>query len=465
MAPNQQTITPPGPKARTPMGHLFAFYSNNADFMMDMARRYGDIVSFRLGLQKCYLLNHPDYIKDILVTNHKNFVKVRKDLYTSFIKSIMGEGLVIVTDGESHQRQRRLVRPSFHHERINAYAKVTIDYAARLRDHWQDGTTVDMAQEMSRHTLSIVCKTLFSSDLKENEAKEIYQVLSALLNIVMKAAKNPFMGLLEKLPLPSTRRLSKGRDRLEGYIYRLINECRVSGQDKGDLLSMLLLAQDEEGNGDMMTDKQVRDEVMNFFLVGHETSALALTWTWYVISQNPDVEAELHTELDRVLGDRLPTTADLPQLTYTRMVFSEAMRLYPPAYFQLRETLNDYKLDNYLIAAGSIVFVSQYVMHRDPRYYPNPDKFEPQRFTPEAQAKLPQFAYFPFGGGPRYCIGESFAWMEGILSIAALAQRWKMRLVPGHPVEPGPTLITLRAKYGLPMILERRKQNSNGHLK
>lgn len=463
MAPNQQTITPPGPKARTPMGHLFAFYSNNADFMMGLARRYGDIVGFRIGRQKCYFLNSPDYIKDLLVTNHKNFGKLRDQIHNRFIKSIMGEGILTVDDEERHRRQRRLVQPAFHRQRINTYAEVMTDYTVRLRDRWEDGTTVEMAEEMSRHTLALTYKTLFNSELDKNEAKEAYQAVTDLIGMCRKAAKNPLIGLLEKFHL-SSGRLKKVRDRLQMTIGQLINDYRASGEDKGDLLSMLLLARDEENNGGGLTDKQVRDEVMTIFMVGHETSSVALTWTWYALSQHPDVEAKLHAELSRVLGDRVPTALDLPQLTYTRMVFSEALRLYPPAYFQLRVAHNDCKFDNYFVPAGSLMFISQYVMHRDPRYYSNPDKFDPQRWTPEAQAKRPQFAYFPFGGGPRSCIGDSFAWMEAVLTIATLAQRWKIRLFPGHPVVPEPTLLSLRPQYGLPMILERRKQNSNGHL-
>jgi cytochrome P450 len=235
----------------------------------------------------------------------------------------------------------------------------------------------------------------------------------------------------------------------------MIRERRASGEDRGDLLSMLLLAQDEEDNGGGMSDRQVRDEAMTLFLAGHETTANALTWTWYLVSQHPEVEEKLHAEIDAVLADRLPTADDVAQLRYTRMVLSEAIRLYPPAWAMGRRVLGDYEVPPYRIPANSLIFLSPYVMHHDPRYFPNPDAFDPQRWTAEAQVERPKFSYFPFGGGPRQCIGEGFAWMEGVLLIATLAQRWRLRLVPGHPVALQP-LVTLRPKYGMRMVAERR---------
>jgi Cytochrome P450 len=235
----------------------------------------------------------------------------------------------------------------------------------------------------------------------------------------------------------------------------MIEERRATREDCGDLLSMLLLAQDEEGGKSGMTDLQVRDEVMTLFLAGHETTANALTWTWYLLSQNPDAERKLHEELDITLGDRLPTLEDLDKLPYTRMVFTESMRLYPPVWAVARRAIDDYEVGGYKVAAGSVIFMCQNVVHYDPRYFPDPLKFAPERWTPEREVSLPRFAYFPFGGGPRRCIGESFAWMEGVLVLATLARKWKMRLLPGHPVGLQP-LITLRPKYGMRMTLERR---------
>ena len=238
-------------------------------------------------------------------------------------------------------------------------------------------------------------------------------------------------------------------------IYRMIDERRKSGTDRGDLLSMLLLAQDTEGDGGGMTDLQLRDEAMTIFLAGHETTANALTWTWYLLSEHPDVEARFHAEIDSALGSRLPTVDDMAVLAYTRMVLAESMRLYPPAWILGRRALGPFEANGYEIPARSIVLMSQYVTHRDARWFPDPERFDPERFSPERQAERPKFAYFPFGGGPRVCIGEQFAWMEGVILLATIAQRWKLRLVPGHPVALQP-IITLRPKHGMAMAVEAR---------
>jgi len=265
----------------------------------------------------------------------------------------------------------------------------------------------------------------------------------------------PFSEYFEKLPLPSIRRFEKARDRLDQTIYGLIHERRASGDDTGDLLSMLLLAQDEEGDGGGMTDKQVRDEALTLFLAGHETTANALTWTWYLLSQNPECEAKLHQEIDSVLEGRPPQMTDLPQLRYTEMVFAEAMRLYPPAWAIGRMSKSAFEMGGVHVPAKSICISSPYVMQRDPRWFPDPERFDPERWTPEAREARPKFSYFPFGGGARVCIGERFAWMEGTLAIAAIAQKWKLRLAVGQRVEPLP-LITLRTKHGMKMICQPR---------
>jgi cytochrome P450 len=346
-----------------------------------------------------------------------------------------------------------LVQPAFHRQRVAAHGVVTAEHAARARQRWQDGETLDIAQEMMRLTLTIVGKTLFDADV-ERGASEIGAALTKIME-GWPRLMSPFYQVLNRLPLPGNRRAREGQEFLDATILRMINERRASGEDRGDLLSMLLLAQDEEGDGSGMTDKQVRDESLTLFLAGHETTANALTWTWYLLSQHPAVETKLHAEIDAVLVGRLPTADDVPQLPYTRMVLAEAMRLYPPAWVIGRRALDNYEIPPYQIPANSLLLLSPYVMHRDPRYYVNPDVFDPQRWTPEAQAQRPKYAYFPFGGGPRQCIGEAFAWMEGVLLIATLAQRWRLRLVPGHPVVPQP-LITLRAKHGMRMVAERR---------
>ncbi|MDQ2856785.1 MAG: cytochrome P450, partial [Acidobacteriota bacterium] len=329
-----------------------------------------------------------------------------------------------------------------------------IDYAALVRARWQDGATMDISEEMMRLTLAIVGKTLFDADV-ESDAPEVGEAMSVVMDL-FNTITIPFFELLQKLPLPQLRRFDTARAKLDYIIYRMIEERRSSGKDCGDLLSMLLLAQDDEGDGGRMTDAQLRDELMTIFLAGHETTANALTWTWYLLSQNPEVESRLHAELDEVLSDRLPTVEDAGRLPYTEMVLTESMRLYPPAWALGRMALNDFEIGGYRIPKRSLVLMSQYVMHRDSRYFPDPDRFDPTRWTTEARETRPQFSYFPFGGGSRRCIGEGFAWMEGILLLATLAQRWQLRLAPDQIIALRP-VITLRPKHGMRMTARRRK--------
>ncbi len=443
------THLPPGPKHFIPIANVFSLRRDRIGFLTKLAREYGDLAYFKLGPQPVFLLNNPDYIRDVLITHNRNFMK-GEGLQRA--KRLLGEGL-LTSEGEFHLRQRRLAQPAFHRQRIAGYATTMIDYAARTRDEWRPGETRDVAREMMRLTLAIAGKTLFDADV-ESEAEEIGDALSQAMALFNNVTL-PFSQLLERLPLPAVRRFQKARVRLDATIYRIIDERRRSGEDRGDLLSMLIQARDEEGDGTGMTDEQLRDEAMTIFLAGHETTANALTWTWYLLSQNPEVESKFHAEIDDALNGRLPTAEDYPRLRYTEMVFAESMRLYPPAWIIGRRALNDYQIDRYRIPARSILLMSQYVMHHDERYFPDPFKFDPQRWTPEAKELRPQFSYFPFGGGPRLCIGENFAWMEGSLVMATIAQRWKMRMVQGHRVEMQP-LVTLRPKYGMKMTLEQR---------
>ncbi|MGI9107736.1 MAG: cytochrome P450 [Pyrinomonadaceae bacterium] len=446
-------LYPPGPRNGRRGARLFEFLAFRRDplkFLTDIARDYGDIVNFRMGPQQVYMLNHPDLIKDALVTRADHFHKGRA-LQRS--KRLLGEGL-LTSEGEHHRRQRRLAQPAFHRKRIDAYGAVMVDYAARHSARWQDGETRDIAHDMMRLTLAIVGQTLFDTEV-ESEADEIGGALTEIMELFQMLLL-PYSEYLEKLPLPVNRRFLRARASLDSVIYRIIDERRASGTDRGDLLSMLLLAQDEEGDTGGMTDKQLRDEVMTIFLAGHETTANALAWTWYLLAKNPAAEAKLHAELDSVLtNDRLPTVADLPQLRYTEMVLAEAMRLYPPAWVIGRLAIKDYPVGEYVAEKGTLILVSQYVMHRDPRFYPDPLRFDPERWTPEAKEARPPFAYFPFGGGARRCIGEGFAWMEGTLVIASIARRWRMRLVPDHRVQPHPR-ITLRPKQGIRMTMLKR---------
>ncbi|MGH9930626.1 MAG: cytochrome P450 [Pyrinomonadaceae bacterium] len=446
----QGPIYPPGPRRIIPLLGLLAYRKGPLPFFQNLAAQYGDISYFRLGPQGAFFLNNPDYIKDVLVTNHQRF---HKGLALQRAKRLLGEGL-LTSEDEFHRRQRRLAQPAFHRARVASYAAVMTDYASQARERWHDRDTIDMSEEMMRLTLGIVGKTLCDADVV-SEAKEVGEAMTVVMDI-FNIITTPFFELLEKLPLPQLRRFDTAKARLDAIIYRLIEERRCSGKDRGDLLSMLLLAQDTEGDGGAMTDEQLRDEVMTIFLAGHETTANALTWTWYLLSQNPAAEAGLHEEIDRVLGGRLPAFDDVAQLKYTEMVLAESMRLYPPAWALGRLAMEDFEIGGYLVPKKSLVLMSQYVMHRDPRYFADPLRFDTERWTPEAREARPQFSYFPFGGGPRRCIGEGFAWMEGILLIATISQQWQMRLVPNHPVALKP-VITLRPRHGMRMTVTKRQ--------
>jgi cytochrome P450 len=427
---------------------MLEFARRRLPFLVESAEKYGDIVFFKVGNERISLFNHPDLIRDVLVTNQKNFVKSRALVRA---KKVLGEGL-LTSEGEFHLRQRRLAQPAFHRDRISAYGRSMVEYADRVRSRWTDAQSLDVHDEMMKLTLAIVAKTLFSADV-ENEAAEIGEALTTAF-----AAFNlgilPFSELLEKLPLPYIKRFEAARARLDETIYRIIDERRATGEDKGDLLSMLLLAQDTEGDGGGMTDTQIRDESMTIFLAGHETTANALSWTWYLLSQHPEVEARFHREVD-ALGDRVPRPDDLPSLPYTRMILAESMRLYPPAWAVGRRAIKDFDAGGYTIPARSMVLMSQFIMHRDPRFHPEPERFDPERWRPEIAATRPKFSYFPFGGGTRVCIGEQFAWMEGILILATIAQRWKLRYAGTSPPGLEPR-ITLRPEGSLQMKVERR---------
>jgi len=445
----RKPLLPPGPKGLPIFGSLIAFFRDMLGFMINAKNEYGDIVHFKILGRKVFLLNHPELIKDVLVKHDRNFTKSRA-LERS--KLILGNGL-ITSEGEYHLRQRRLAQPAFHHQRISSYGKIMADYASHLSDRWQEGDTVEMHREMMTLTLAIVGKTLYDTDV-ESETDEIGNAVTVIIDMFPRMLF-PFSEILDKIPLPETIRFEKARERLNKTVYGMIEQRRSSGEDRGDLLSMFLIAQDDEGDGGRMSDLQVRDEIMTIFLAGHETVANALTWTWYLLSQNPDVERKLHEELDMVLGDRSPSVEDLEHLNYTRMVLTESMRMYPPVWSMARSAINDYKVRNYDVPARSSIFFCQYIIHRDPRFYPEPLSFDPERWIPDQKRPTHQYTYFPFGGGPRRCIGEQFAWMEGTLVIAAIARNWKFRLVPGHKVDIKP-MITLRPKYGMNMIVRKR---------
>ena len=433
---------PPGPIGWPLLGMLPQFRANPAEFLLRTSQEYGDIVYFRLGLQKVFFLNRPDLIEEVLVSIQGNFTKSRM---LQRAKTLLGEGL-LTSEGPLHLRQRRLVQPAFSRERLASYAQTMVSCADRAQGRWTDGESLDVAGEMMRLTLAVVGLTLFSRDT-EGDAADIGSAMTALL-ATYGTLLLPFGNLIRMLPAGPVRRAKSAQKLLDAKVYEIIRERRAEGSDRGDLLSMLLLA--SESNGDSMDDRQVRDEAMTLILAGHETTATALTWTWYLLSQHPEVETRLHAEWQDVLGGRLPEFADLPNLVYTDRVIAESLRLYPPAWALGRMAIREFRLYNHIIPARAICLMSPYAMHRNPRFWPAPQRFDPDRFAPENRASRPKFAYFPFGGGARVCIGERFAQMEAVLLLASIGQRWRFRLEPGQRVDIHPQ-ITLRPRYGMRM--------------
>ncbi len=447
-------LRPPGPRSRSLLGLLPEFRKGPNLFFERVAREYGDVAYFRLGTQHTYLVSDPELIRDILVTNQRHFVKSHA---LHRLKVLLGDGL-LTSDGEFHLRQRRMTQRAFHRERLAGYAEATTRLAVRARERWRDGQTVDLSREMMRLTLAIVGETLFSADV-EGEADEIGAALADIM-AQFHTLLIPGSQYLGWLPFGDARIFRRAMERLNRTVYAMIDAHRAGGADQGDLLSMLLLATDEETGG-RMSDRQVRDEAMTLMLAGHETTANALTWTLYLLSQNPECERRLHEEVDAALEGRPAGFEDLPKLSYAEMVLAEAMRLYPPAWSIGRLSEREYRLGEWTAPGGSVLAMSQWAVHRDPRLWPEPERFVPERFAPEERGKRAKFAYFPFGGGTRQCIGERFAWMEGTLVLATIAQKWRARLVEGHKVETE-ARVTLRPRYGMMMRLEARGDTYGG---
>lgn len=437
--------SPPTMKGGAILGVWQEYLRNPPAFLEKAARECGDIARFRLAHRNAYLLNHPDWIEEVLVTQQANFTKSRM---LDRARVILGDGL-LTSEGDFHRRQRRLVQPAFYRERIAGYANTMVECAVRAAKEWQSGSVVDVSTAMTRLSMSIVARVLFSSDI-DSDADEISSALSELFEL-FETMLMPFSQWL-----PAARRIRRARKRLDAIVYKMIAERRAAGRDSGDLLSTLLLSRDKDaGSGAdsaALTETQVRDEVMTILLAGHETTANALTWTWYLLSQNPEALAKLHTELDSVLGPRLPSFDDFSRLRYTEAVLAETLRLYPPAWAIGRLPRQDFSIGEYAIPAGSIVLMSPWVVQRDARWFSEPLKFAPERW--QDGASRPKFAYFPFGGGARTCLGERFAWMEGVLVIAVLAQQWRLRMASDQAID-FKARITLRPRHPVRMIVER----------
>ncbi|MCZ7567118.1 MAG: cytochrome P450 [Ardenticatenaceae bacterium] len=442
----------PGPQGYPLFGSLPDFRRDPLTFYLNAQRQFGDVIRFRGGPWRWYLLAHPDDVKHVLQDNHPNY---RKGRFYDLLRPTLGEGL-LTSEGRFWLQQRRLAQPAFHRQRLASFATTMTDATARMLERWQvyarSGEPFNVAAEMMRLTLEVVGGTLFSTDVT-GEAEAVGRALTVVIEYVNDLETRLFP-LPPSIPTPANRRYRAAQRTLDEVVRHVIDERRRAGTDRGDLLSMLLLAQDEE-TGASMNDRQLRDEVMTIFLAGHETTANALAWTWYLLSKHPSAGRRLHAELADMLGGRRPTVEDLPRLNYARMVIEEALRLYPPVWGFGRQAITDDEVGGYFLPANSLVVLSPYVTHRHPDFWENPEGFDPQRFMPQHAAARPRFAHFPFSGGPRQCIGNAFAMMEAQLILAMVAQRYRLDLVPGHSVEAEPT-VTLRPRHGILVTLHEQ---------
>jgi len=423
--------------------------------LMRARRDHGDVVRLRLASTTAHLLCHPRGIRHVLQTHHTHYSKKTRGI--AKLRAILGNGL-LTNDGDSWLRQRRTMQPAFHRERIQGFGALMAGAASSQLDAWERRAgggplPLDVAREMMALTLRIVAEALFGADVGP-VANEVGEALGVALHVTNQRVKRPY-DLPSWLPTAGNLRFRRAMRVLDGVVATLIQKRR-QGETRDDLLSMLIEARDPE-TGEGMSDSQLRDEVMSLFLAGHETTANALTWTLYLLSQHGHEEERLHAEVAGRLGDRPPTREDVPHLPFTTMVLHESMRLFPPAWLFGRSPIEDDEVDGYHIPAGSLVFLSPYVTHRHPDLWPDPDRFSPERFAPERIAALDRFAYFPFGGGPRLCIGSPFALLEMPIVLASVVQRFRLRLAPGAVVEEEP-LVTLRPRHGMPMVLEPRRR-------
>ncbi len=456
---------PPGPQGDPLIGNLRRFANMQPQMFVELRAEYGDIYHLRVTTRDVIFVGHPDMIKHVLVDNNRNY---HKGFAYSKVAAFLGRGL-LTSEGEFWRHQRRLAQPAFHHQRIEHFASTMVESTASMLAGWETlpaHAPFDVSEAMARLTLDIVTRTLFSTAVSPKEMDAVYTILPWLLSETDRRADS-LMGLRERLPLPVNRRYWREIERLNQIIFRIIDERRerepasgvqangAQAQDEhNDLLGLLMLAEDEE-TGERMSNEHLRDELMTIVLAGHETTANLLTWTHRLLSEHPTARERLQAEVDEVLGGRAPTLADLPKLAYTRRVLDEALRLYPPAWAISRKAMGDDEIGGYAVPAGAEIFLSQWVTHRHPDFWENPLGFDPDRFLPERSADRPRFAYWPFGGGPRQCIGNTFALMEGTIILAMITQRYALDLVPSHTIQVEPS-ITLRPANGV-LVTRRRR--------
>jgi cytochrome P450 len=444
----------PGPKGLPFLGSLPDLGRDVLGFFTQCAHQYGDIASFRLAAWPAMLLNHPDLVEDVLVKNHQNFIKHR--FFWRHVEAIFGQGL-LTSEGKFWHQQRRLAAPAFVGSRVNRYADTMVQSTERMLQYWQPGQVLDVHQEAMALTLQIAAKTLFDAETSQDVA-DVSQAVDELMEQISVRFRRPFW-LPDAIPLPGNLCYRRGVQRMDQLVARIIADRRNKTEDRGDLLSQLMLARDEAGHP--MSARQIRDEVITMLLAGHETTALTLSWTWYLLGLHPAVDAQLAEEVHTVVGGQAPTVDDLPRLRFTEQVVSEALRLYPPAYAIGREALADCEISGYRVPAGATIYVSPWVMHRDPHWFDNPQAFRPERWARSLAKQLPRFAYMPFGGRPRICIGNRFAMMEAVLILATVAQRFRLGWQADRPVQPEPS-ITLRPSGGVWVKLVSRSTKAVG---
>jgi cytochrome P450 len=441
VSPRSTPRRAPGPKGLPFLGSLPDLGRDVLGFFTQCARHYGDVVSFRLAAWPAMLLNHPDLVEYVLVKNHQNFIKHR--FFWRHVEAIFGQGL-LTSEGKFWHQQRRLAAPAFAASRVSRYGDTMVQYTGRMLQQWQPGQVLDVHQEAMALTLQIAAKTLFDAETRQDVA-EVSRAIDEVMEQISVRFRRPFW-VPDALPLPGNLRYRRGVQRMNQLVARIIADRQNRLEDRGDLLSQLMLARDEAGQP--MDERQIRDEAITMLLAGHETTALTLSWAWYLLGLHPTVDAQLAVEVDSVLGGRFPTVDDLPRLRYTEQVVSEVLRLYPPAYAIGRQALADCEIGGYHVPAGTTVYVSPWVMHRDPRWFDDPHAFRPERWAGNLAKDLPRFAYMPFGGGPRICIGNRFAMMEAVLILATVAQQFRLEWHPDRPVQPKPS-ITLRPGGGV----------------
>jgi cytochrome P450 len=439
----------PIPRSRTVplLGSLPFFLRDPLAFLVSTAAR-GVVVDLCLPGMTGFLWSDPADIEHVLVASNRSFVK---DMFTRDLRRVLGDGL-LTSEGDVWRRQRRLAQPAFHKDRLQSYAAQMVASAERTSETLRHGDVRDVHEDLMHLTLDIVTRTLFGAGVGDDAG-----TVGTAVDALMAYYANPIALLVpgyHRLPLPGNHRFAKALRRLDAITYRIIAERRAEGgTDRGDLLSMFLAAQDEDGG--RMTDVQLRDEVMTLFLAGHETTANALSWTLFLLSGHPEVEARLASEVAAVLGGRSPVLGDLPRLSYVEHVVNEALRLYPPVWLMAREVIEPFELREMRFPKGAQIWMSQWVLHRDPRYFDDPEGFRPERWADGLAKRLPKFVYFPFGGGPRLCIGNAFAMMEATLLLATLTQRLRFQRSPSTRAVPLPS-VTLRPRRGLQMRVSAR---------